>query len=759
MSTVENVVRTVCHECHSGCGVLLHVKDGKIERIEGDKSHPIGEGFICPKGQAVKEIVYHPDRLIYPLKRAGSKGEGKWERITWDETLDAIATKLTEIKENYGPEAIVMGTGTSRGLHPYLNYFMSCLGSPNRMSTIHLSGPPITLGTALTYGFSLYGRQDYENTQCVMLWGNNPPQSNPEQALRLMKALRRGAKLIVIDPRRSEMASRADIWLQIRPGTDCALALAMLNVIIEEGLYDKDFVDKWTYGFDRLRHHVKAYSPEEMTEVTWIPTDLIKKATRLYVQARPSCVSFGVAALCQHYNSIQTNRAIAMVIALTGNLEVPGGNVQQPNHLGSRSLWAMMHDAQLGLSPEQARKRLGADRFRIATLEGLMNINPRLVWEAILTGKPYPVKAVILFANNALIAYGNSSFTREALMKLDFLVSVDYFMNPTAELADLVLPAAHWSERDEIVERGGVFARRKAVEPLGECWDEKKILVELAKGLGLQRYWKSVGEALDYRLELSGITFEQLKQQGIEKKVENKGYKGNGKFNTPSGKCELYSEQLERLGLEPIPTYHEPPESPISTPELAKDYPLILTTGARHIAYFHSGLRNIPSLRKLNPEPTVDINPAAAESLGIKDGDWVLVETPRGSITRKAKFFEGIHPKVIHVSHGWWYGYEPEWKRVNVNILTDNSYLDSLIGSEPLKGLLCRVRPITDRSVTGGNNRETYKNRWQMTERRNSRGFPRVMCPGIREWITPKGGLFLPAGFVIDKSPLKSWRL
>ena len=700
MSACESTVRTICFECHSRCGVLLHVRDGRIEKIEGDKSHPINGGFICPKGRAVKEIVYHADRLLYPLKRLGNKGEKKWGRISWDEALGAIAAKLAEIKENHGPEAIVIGHGTFRGLNPYVNYFMGCLGSPNKLNPLHLSGGPISIGTAHTCGYTLNGSHDYPNTRCIILWAHNPPQSWPGHTPPLMKALGRGAKLIVIDPMRNEMASRADIWLQIRPGTDCALALSMLNVIIEEKLYDKEFADNWTFGFDRLREHVKAYPPEKMAKVTWIPAELIRKATRLYVDQKPSCICFGTAGLCQHFNSLQTNRAIAMIIALSGNLEVPGGNVRYQSPLGDRSLSGMTTDTVLGLSPDKGKKRLGADQFRLVGSTGLMFAHPRPVWKAILEGKPYPVKAILFFANNALMAYGNSSMTMEALMKLDFLVSVDYFLNPTAELADFVLPAAHWTERDEIEDAimyGSAYAQQKAVEPFGECWDEKKILIELAKRLHLTGYWKSIKEALDYRLEFTGITFEQLLKQGgrIRSKFRYKRYEEDGKFDTPSGKFELFSDRFEKLGVDPIPAYYEPPESPISTPELAKDYPLILTTGARDVAYYHSAFRNISTLRKLSPEPTVEINPTTAESLGIKDGDWVLVETKRGGITRKAKFFDGVHPQVVHISHGWWYGYEPEWKQVNVNMLTDNSCLDPVLGSEPLKGALCRVRPTT----------------------------------------------------------------
>ncbi len=697
MFTIENKVKTICFECHSRCGVFIYVKDGRIVKIEGDKEHPISNGFVCPKGRAVKEIVYHPNRILYPLKRVGNKGEKKWERVTWNEALSTIANKLAEVKRDYGPEAIVMGQGTSRGLNPYLNYFLRCLGSPNKMSPLHLSGGPIAMGTALTCGYSLLESQDYGNTRCIILWGHNPPQSWPGHTPPLRKALAKGAKLIVIDPRRSDMASKADTWLQIRPGTDCALALAMLNVIIEGELYDKEFVEKWSYGFDKLREHLKAYSPEKMAEVTWIPAELIRKTTRLYAQESPSCICFGTAGLCQHFNAIQTNRAIAMMIALTGNLEVPGGNVHYRSPLGRRSQIAMELDSVIGFPPQQAKKRLGADRFRIVALNGLMFAHPRLVWEAILNSRPYPVKAILLFANNALMAYGNSSFTKEALMKLDFLVCADYFMNPTAELADFVLPAAHWTERDDIEDmamKGYAFAQQKAIEPLGECWDEKEILVELAKKLGLADYWKSVREALDYRLGLCGIDFEQLKREGrIQTELKYGGYEKSGGFRTISGKFELYSENLRKLGLDPIPVYQEPAESPINTPNLTKVYPLILTTGARHIAYYHSALRNIPSLRKLNPEPTIDINPATAGDLGIQDGDWVIIETERGSITCKAKFFDGIHPKVVHVYHGWWYGYDPEWKQANVNILTNNTYLDPLIGSEPLKALLCRVYP------------------------------------------------------------------
>jgi anaerobic selenocysteine-containing dehydrogenase len=244
---------------------------------------------------------------------------------------------------------------------------------------------------------------------------------------------------------------------------------------------------------------------------------------------------------------------------------------------------------------------------------------------------------------------------------------------------------------------GAAYAQQKAVEPVGECWDEKKMLIELAARLGLKDFWKSTREALDDRLEFTGMTFDQLIEKGgrTRSPFSYRQYEKDGSFNTPTGKFEFYSESFEKLGLDPIPAHHEPPESPVSTPGLASEYPFVLTTGARDVAYYHSALRNIASLRKLSPEPTVEINPKTAGSLDIEEGDWVLVETRRGSITRRAKLFDGIHPQVIHVSHGWWYDYEPEWKQVNVNILTDNENLDSILGSEPLKGALCRVRPAT----------------------------------------------------------------
>ena len=695
-------VRSTCHSCIPGCGIIGHIKNGKLVKIEGDLDHPNSRGTLCPKGVATPDMIYQPGRLKYPVKRVGYRGEGKWERISWAEALDTIANRLGEIKHNTGAESVVFSTGfhgIAGALDPYLGLFMHKFGSPNRVTNIHICATPVHWGNIYTCGFSTMAGLDFKNSNCIVMWGFDADVSwRGLCRLDIKEALSKGAKLIVVDPVKTGLASKADIWLQIRPGTDCALALSMLNVIINERLYDEQFVREWTFGFDRLKMHVQDYPPEKVEEITWVASAKIKEAARMYARNSPACIGSGAGGLTQNTNSVQTNRAIAMLIAITGNLDVPGGHIDYGVPLKKRATQACQSDAAYDILPgEQREKRLGTDRFALIKDTGLMIAHPTVVWQAILEGKPYPVKGWLAMGGNLITATENAKEVREALMNLEFFAISEYFMTPTAELADIVLPAAHWAERDEVIDaytKNIVYAHRKLVEPPEECREDKLILIELARRLGI-KYFSSVEESLDWRLEAIGITFDQLREKGmIEVPVRYKKHEQYGGFRTGSKKIDLYSESLESLGYEPMPVHHEPPESPVSTPELAKEYPLILITGRKILSYFHGMFRNIPRLQKLAPEPLAEIHPDTANSLGIKDGDWVRIETPRGAIKHKAKIFGGINPKVVATSHGWWYGYENGWEEVNINILTDNRHLDPHIGSSPLKGLLCKVTRI-----------------------------------------------------------------
>lgn len=692
----------VCLNCFAICGALYNIQDGKLVRVEPDKEHPVSRGTLCPKAFAIPEIVYHPERMRYPLKRLGKRGEGRWERIDWNEAFSIVSSKLVEVREEYGAESILGGQGgytLSQGLQQALGMFWHLLGTPNVLSPTHVCTVPAAYANIYTCGFpatvGLMGNPDLENSRCVVLWGTSPQVSLRSTYPQLKNAMDKGAKLIVIDPRLTAEASKADIWLQVRPGTDCALALGFLNIIIGNELYEKEFVERWTYGFKELKDHVKSFTLEKVSEITWIPKEKILEAAHMYSKIKPSSIAVGGGSMSQTINAFQTNRAISILAAITGNLDVPGGQLHINSPLGGRSSHAANSDGAFKrLSAEQIKKRLGYERFPILAERGLLFSPPVSILPAIIEGKPYPLKAFLSFGGNPILALENSRKVREALMKLDFIAVVDLFMSPTAEISDLVLPAAHFVEKDIIADYLGrwVFCQPKMVEPSDMCLDEKLILIELAKRLNLGGFWNSVDQYLNYILEPARINFEQFKEKGmIERPLEYKKYEKFNGFLTQSGKVDIYSEALQRLGYQPLPFYEEPPESPLSSPKLAQEYPLILIAGFKTIPYTLSNFRNIKSLRNMEEDPLIEIHPEKAESLGIRDGDWVKVESPRGRIKARAKLLSGLNPNVVAMTYGWWYGYEEGWKEVNINILTDNEHFDPHTGSPPLRGLLCKV--------------------------------------------------------------------
>lgn len=688
-------VKTICFECHCRCGVILEVVDGKITGIQGDKDHPFSHGYTCPKGRACMEIVYHPDRITSPLMKVGGKESTHFEKISWEKALEVIAENLLTIREKWGAESVVFGSGTTRGMAPYLNKFLACFGSPNFMAPSNMSGGPIVLGSTATAGFSLV-EPDYAQSKCMILWAHNPEASWPGLYLYdINQGLKKGAKLIVVDPRKTNFARKADIWLQIRPGTDVALLLTFLHIIIKRNLYDAEFVQQWTNGFDKLVEYVEDFTPEKCESITWIPASKIIEAATVFATTKPACIGAGMGGVCQANDAFDLVRGLTILSAITGNLEVPGGNLNCTPPTGKRSCYGPDFDAARNVSKDVAKKKLGVDKYPL-----LMQIPcpPQVVWPAIIEGKPYHVKAIGLFANNSVCAYPNSAFVREALMKLDFLFAVDYFHTPTTELADIILPPAHWSERDDIEDllmKNHVFCQKKAVEPIPECRDEKQILIDLAEKMNLQGYWKSVEEMLNYRLEPIQMTFEKFKKIGVySTPIEYKRYEKKGTFKTPSGKIEIFAEYLKMFNLSPLPVFREPDEGPVASPDLYKDYPLILTTGGRIIEYYHSSHRNIPSLRKKHPDPELQIHPETAQKLNIADGEWIYIKTPRGKIEIKAKYFEGIDPRVVHAPHGFWYGVDDGWKRININMITNDKPLCPASASVPIKALLCRIEKM-----------------------------------------------------------------
>jgi len=559
-------------------------------------------------------------------------------------------------------------------------------------------------------------------TQCVLLVGLDPSQAVPRFWKSIRDGKNEGVKIIVIDPRRTDTAALADIWLQLRPGTDTALLMSMINVIIEEELYDKEFVDKWCYGFDKLVERAIDYSPEKMAEVTWIPPEKIREAARVYATNKPS-VSVNGMGLEHLQDCMEGIQARFILAAITGNIDIKGG------HYIPEPVKGMSAPDFVPLSEEQKRKQLGADLFKQISWPGfeltaeysrkVWGVNPAgyvsmanapSVYRAMLTGEPYPVRAAITVSSNPLITQGNVKLVYKALKSLDLYVVLDYWMTPSAEIADYVLPPASWMERpflgtlsadDALL--GGEQALPSTMPGEYDHKTDYEIMRGLGVRLGQEKYWpwEDHEQFYDYRLEPRGITFKEFMASGgydlptpVYKKHERIG------FGTPTGKVELYSTVLERLGYDPLPKYQENFENPVSTPELAKEYPLMLITGGRFHPMFHSEHRHIDVVRKRHPNPLVQIHPDTARELGIGDGDWVWIETLRGRIRMKCQLFRGIDSRVVHCEHGWWFpelpGEEPwlhgVWES-NINVLTDDEleHCNQISGGWPLKTALCKV--------------------------------------------------------------------
>jgi len=694
----EEVIRTNCRGCHGGCGVLVHVRDGTIVKIEGDPDFPTNHGSMCSKGLAFHQLVYHPDRVKYPLKRAGKKGEGKWERISWDEAFDTIVNKLKQVIRENGAESIVLAQGTSREGESFLARFGNLLGTPNVMAAGHFCYLTRVGASLVTCGNLPIS--DYDgDPKCVMVWGSNIFWTNPDEYTgeNLCRVLAQGAKLIAIDPRLTYTSSRADVWLQLRPGTDGALALGMLNVIINEGLYDKEFVEKYTHGWDEFVKRVNEYPVEKVAEITWVPAEKIREAARLFAETKPATIQWGIS-IEQTINCIDNDRLLIDLVAITGNLDVKGGSAF---FLPPRGQTISQFTFHKELSPEQSAKYVAGDAHKLCHMIGLVPEN--YVYDAILTGKPYPVRAILLQASNPVVTRPNARMVYEALSKVEFLSVADFFLTPTAELADIFLPAATWLEADYtggfFFRHGYLFPRKKIVQ-IGECKSDFEIWNELGRRMG-QKQWADnyIGD-LDQILAPGGRTWADVRDKPyVRGEVKYRKYLDRG-FSTPTGKFELYCTIFEKWGYDPLPTYKEVPESPVSNPDVAEDYPYILVTGVRSPVFFHSEHRMIPWLRECHPDPIIEIHPDTAKKHGIEEGDWVYIETPRGRIRQRARMAPGNNPRVVCIQHGWWF---PEiktpdhgWDQSNSNILTDNDpkTLDVAFGASNLRTLMCKIYPV-----------------------------------------------------------------
>jgi len=736
--TVQTTVWSAGPGCHGGCGAKLFIKNGRVVAIEGDEQHPYNQGRICPRAAALTQYMYHPDRITHPLKRVGERGEGKWERISWEEAYDIIEKKLKDIRSKYGAESVIFCQGTGRDIGGPITYLMYAYGSPNWVQvglaghacyTPRLGAMFATQGDYCVLDASQFLEKRYDDPQwtppkVIIIWAQNPVTGCFDAFFGhwIIDCMKRGSKLIVVDPRATWMTSRAEIFLQIRPGTDGALALGMLNVIINEGLYDKEFVDKWTFGFDELKKRVQDYPPDKVAEITWIPKEDIINAARLFATSKPAAIQWGEPIDAAPQATVAA-QAINHLWAITGNIDVPGGMViGRPSHgvttypFSTRELLELYGEEVVKKLNE---KRIGASRYPM--IKGFRGwAQPDVAIEQMETGEPYPIKAAWIQTSNIL--GGQAADPRRhynAMKKLDFVVCVDLFQNPTSmALADIFLPAATFPEKESFRSWWSPLSVIvKAVE-VGECKSDWEINLEMARRLSTTPLpYKTVKELIDARLKMGGTSYDELARKGsweMPPEGPSKPYlrwergllRKDGKpgFNTKTGKVELWSKWYEEWGLDPLPYYEEPSESPVSTPELWKEYPLILASGRRSPVYFHSEHRMIPWLREIEPDPVVEIHPQTARDLGITDGEWVYIENKRGRVKFKAQLTPTSHPRVISAAHGWWLpeteGKEPNlfstWEH-NINNLTSmGNQSRSGFGGTNYRTSLCRVSKIKE---------------------------------------------------------------
>lgn len=710
---VHDTVHGLCGICPGGCAVRIDLHGDRIARVAPWRGHP--HGICCPRGVHAPEIVYSPDRLLYPLKRIGSRGDGQFERIGWDEALDMAADRLRQVVEHWGAPAICAYTG--RGAFDWtLCHLMTPAGvrESSAWSIFFPLGSPNTTGVgsicyvahgviapAVTYGvWDVDTFADIENAELVVVWGGNPAtDSPPANCARILAARKRGAEVVVIDHRRTETVNLANArWLGIRPGTDGALALAMLQVVIEEGLYDRVFVEDWTVGFDELRDYVAEFTPERAEVITRVPAAEIRRLARAIARARgASLVSY--TGLEYTNSGTQNIRAVLILWALCGHLDAPGGKVIKMAGADFPINQSRRLDPPLGALP------IGHDRYplyyRYRREAHAMEL-PR----AILEDDPYPLRAMMIVGSSIITGFPNPDLWRRSFSALDFLVVVDRFMTADAMYADLVLPSATLFESVGYMVHGDTFQiRDRVIEPQGEARSDWDIAIGLANRLGYgYLYPGSSEDVAQWALEGSGADLETARAhpEGVRTAPVEQRYRkwelgllrrdGQPGFDTPTGKFEIASRTLAEYGYDALPVYVEPREGPLRAPELARQYPLVFNSGARIQSDFRSQHHNIPGLLKMQPEPMVTLHPDDATARGIATGDAVWVITPRGRVRYTASASDGIVPGVIEANMGGGGPVaSPLWRECNVNDLTDDTNRDPISGFPVYKALLCEV--------------------------------------------------------------------
>ncbi len=698
---------------------------GKIIKFIGDRQHPLSKGYLCVKGKASVDMMEAPDRVIYPQKRIGERGSGQWQRVSWDQALDDIARRLNAIADRHGARAIAVQALPPKEYYAY-DLLLETIGSPtffkhdaHNCFTPQLMSDMLTFGTLATY----INFMDVEECETFLLWGVNLTETNGSKAVRVKDAVRKhNARTIVVDPRPTLAARQADLWLRIRPGSDDALAMGMINCMIENDWYDKQFVEQWTVGFEALRERAAEYSLEKTSAATWIPAADILEATRMFATAEKSAL-YTFIGTTMGGNSIATLRLMGFLPALTGRIDRPGNNcILKPVAMRLPSYYrpgATSDDA------ERLADQISADKFPLLSGPSALSApypNPSHVIEAILTGRPYPVRA--LWTNcNPMVGLEDSYRVLEALKSLDLLIVSDMFESPTAHLADYILPTPNHLESDAITEYAGlnmISARVKCSQPRGEVREEADAVLEVLRrmGHGDKLPVQSYRELLDYRLAPLGIGFRELAEMGSFVGPDERGKHVSGKlrpdgepgFNTPSGKIEFTSSRLAEHGYDPLPAVAEPMFSPQDADgrasAISANYPLVLVSGTRAVEYYSTLGISIPRLRKRRPWPGLEMSPETATEHGLVEGDWVRIEAPTTdkSIVRRVTLLPGMDRRVVNAEGLWYMPGEDLVSgtlRVGANVLTPlRDDLDPVMGGSTARCILCRIVKVEDQTRT-----------------------------------------------------------
>ena len=784
-----------CGFCGVHCPTVTTVDGHRVISVEPDPSHPFG-GAICGKGRAAPEFHEHGHRVDFPMRRTRPKTDPDpgWERCSWDEALDLIARKLLEVRASSGPEAVAFNKGTTGGTgltdtERWLHRLVHLFGTPNLGGTTHLCQWPRDTGAAhYTFGTPSLAMPDVPRSRCIVLWGASPTGNFLTLGIDITAAKARGAKLLVIDPRRAGLANKADLWLQVRPGTDGALALGLIHLLIQDNRFDEPFVREWTNApllvrddtgelltsrdvtgvpvvplrylaavdgrddlvfydpsrgtyaadapfalrgtrrarladgsevtcrpvFERLASIAAAYPPAVVARITGVAEEKVVAAARLLADHRPVSHYFH-NGLVQHTNATQASRAIEILYALLGDFDSPGGNVPgiapKVNDVAARE----------ALPAEMAARRLGRAERPIGPPATPGTVTAYDMYRAILEGQPYPLRALVSFGANMLLANGDTLRGRAALERLEFFAQIELVHTPTSRFADVLLPASSWMEssalkvghRYPIETMAHIQFREAAVPPLHERRSDVEIVFSLAQRLGFgAEFWNGdIDAAYRHVLEPSGVTLDALRalphgtsvpraplQHRRFAEVDPATGAPRG-FATPTKKVELFALRFAEHGLPPLPDYVEPALSPVSQPELARDFPLVLTN-AKRAQYVHSQHRGLPSLRKTAPNPTAELHPETAARFGVKTAEWLLVETPEGRIRAQAHVTDAVMPGVVCCSHGWWEacpelglpGFDPfSDAGANQNLLVRNDQHDPVSGGTPHRSTLCRL--------------------------------------------------------------------